>query len=239
LAYLDNLLVISDHLRDLQQVFDRLRLFNLTANREKCVSARYKITYLAHVISARGIEPDPMKVEAVLKMKPPLNLKQLKTFLQTCSWFRKFIPSFSQVAHSLTDLTKKTARWKWGEEEQRAFEELKLRLATSPILIQPNFEEPVILRTDASGYALGAVLLQGSTPHDERPLEYASRLLTPAERNYHNTEREALAVIWALEKFRGYVERAKTRVATDHQPLKWLLSLMTPSGPLARWTVKL
>ncbi|KAJ8712243.1 hypothetical protein PYW07_005085 [Mythimna separata] len=243
LAYLDDLLVISSdplsHVQDLQQVFDRLRLFNLTANRVKCVFARDTVTYLGHVISARGIEPDPMKVDAVMKMEPPSNLKQLKTFLQTCSWFRKFIPNFSEVGRSLTSLTKKTARWHWGETEQQAFEDLKSRLSTSPILIQPDFEEPFILRTDASGYALGAVLLQGPTPQEERPIEYASRLLLPAERNYHTTEREALAVVWALDKFRGYVEGAKVRVATDHQPLKWLLSLKTPSGRLARWAMKL
>ncbi|XP_013163906.1 PREDICTED: uncharacterized protein LOC106115125, partial [Papilio xuthus] len=128
---------------------------------------------------------NPAKVEAVMKMKPPTNLKGLRTFLQTCAWFRKFIPQFSDIARPLSDLTKKNRRWQWGEGEQRAFDELKLRLTTSPILRQPNFEEPFTLRTDASGYALGAVLMQGETPKNERPIEYASRLLTPAERNYH------------------------------------------------------
>lgn len=243
LTYLDDILVISQdldrHLDDLQQVFDRLRLFNLKANRDKCVFARERITYLGHVISAQGIEPDPSKVEAVVSMKPPKNLKELKTFLQTCSWFRKFIPQFSEVARSLTDLTKKDRRWQWGETENKAFEELKLRLSTSPVLRQPDFNEPFILRTDASAFALGAVLMQGPTTTEERPIEYASRLLTSAERNYHTTEREALAVVWALEKFRGYVEGARVQVATDHQPLRWLLSLKTPSGRLARWAMKI
>lgn len=81
--------------------------------------------------------------------------------------------------------------------------------------------------------------MQGESPAEERPLEYASRLLTPAERNYHTTEREALAVVWALDKFRGYVEGASVSVATDHQPLKWLLALKTPSGRLARWAMKI
>ncbi|CAH0721203.1 unnamed protein product, partial [Brenthis ino] len=119
LAYLDDILVISpnldQHLRDLQQVFDRLRLFNLKANRGKCVFARDRVNYLGHVVSSHGIEPDPQKVEAVNSMKPPSNVRELKTFLQTCSWFRKFIPQFSDVARCLTDLTKKTRRWQWGE----------------------------------------------------------------------------------------------------------------------------
>ncbi|CAH0728148.1 unnamed protein product, partial [Brenthis ino] len=125
LAYLDDILVISpnldQHLRDLQQVFDRLRLFNLKANRSKCVFARDRVNYLGHVVSSHGIEPDPQKVEAVNSMKPPSNVRELKTFLQTCSWFRKFIPQFSDVARCLTDLTKKTRRWQWGESSSEAY----------------------------------------------------------------------------------------------------------------------
>lgn len=243
LAYLDDILIISphldQHLNDLAQVFERLKLFNLRANRAKCVFARDRVVYLGHVISSQGIEPDQDKVQAVVKMAPPVNLKQLKSFLQTCSWFRKFISNFSEVAQPLTDLTKKNRPWKWGEKEVEAFNELKRRLTASPILRQPDFEQPFILRTDASNYALGAVLMQGPDPQSERPIEYASRLLNPAERNYSTTEREALAVVWALDKFRGYLEGAQVCVATDHQPLKWLLSLKTPSGRLARWAMKI
>jgi hypothetical protein len=149
------------------------------------------------------------------------------------------ILQFADIARRLTDLTKKDRRWSWGEDEQKAFEELKSRLSSSPILRQPNFEQPFVLRTDASAYALGAVLMQGDSPQEGRPIEYASRLLTPAERNYHTTEREALAVVWALDKFRGYIEGSPVRVTTDHQPLKWLLSLKTPIGRLARWAMKI
>ncbi|XP_041973495.1 uncharacterized protein LOC121729152 [Aricia agestis] len=190
-------------------------------------------------IASPPYRPDPTKVVAVMNMKPPTNLKELKTFLQTCSWFRKFIPQFSDLARPLTELTKKDRRWMWGEDQQRAFDELKVRLSNSPILRQASFDEPFVLRTDASAYALGAVLLQGPSHHEERPIEYASRLLTAAERNYHTTEREALAVVWALDKFRGYLEGAQVHVATDHQPLRWLLSLKTPSGRLARWAMKI
>ncbi|GFU70442.1 retrovirus-related Pol polyprotein from transposon 297 [Trichonephila clavipes] len=90
----------------------------------------------------------------------------------------------------------------------------------------------------ASNYALGAVLLQGEGS-DEHPIEYASRLLTPAERNYSTTEREALAVVWALKKFRGYIEGTEITVASDHQPLKWLLNLKSPTGRLARWALEI
>lgn len=241
LAYQDDLLVISEgfeqHVADVRDVFQRLRMFGLRANREKCVFARDKVKYLGHVISQDGISPDDDKVRAVLDMKTPSTLRQLRTFFQTCSWFRKFIPSFSAVAEPLTRLLKKNQVWIWGPEQMKAFEELKTRLTSAPILIQADYKKPFILRTDASNYALGAVLLQGEGK-DERPIEYASHLLTPAVRNYSTTD-EALAVVWAVERFRGYIEGHAVIIGSDHQPLKWLLTLKSPSGRLVRWALKL
>lgn len=243
LGYIDDLIVVSSsfeqHLQDLRAVFDRLRVFCLRANRDKCVFARERVKYLGHVITPEGVAPDPDKVSAITQMKEPTSLKHLQTFLQTCSWFRKFVPGFSQVAQPLTLLTKKDQPWKWGEAQAQAFQELKRLLTSAPILTQPDYALPFVLRTDASNYALGAVLLQGETHRDERPIEYASRLLTAAERNYSTTEREALAVVWAVEKFQGYIDGHQVRVSSDHQPLKWLLALKSPTGRLVRWAMKL
>lgn len=242
LAYQDDLLLISEgfekHISDLRAVFDRLRMFKLRANREKCVFAREKVKYLGHVITQDGVSPDDEKVRAVLDMAAPSSLRHLRTFLQTCSWFRKFVPSFSAVAEPLTRLLKKNQPWSWGSDQARAFEELKVRLSSAPILIQADYSKPFVLRTDASNYALGAVLLQGEGK-EERPIEYASRLLNAAERNYSTTEREALAVVWAVERFRGYIEGHEVIIGSDHQPLKWLLTLKSPSGRLVRWALKL
>ncbi|GFW73101.1 retrovirus-related Pol polyprotein from transposon 297 [Trichonephila clavipes] len=146
----------------------------------------------------------------------------------------KFIPNFSDIARPLSNLSKKSTAWKWSEIEQQAFQTLKQCLITPPILRQVDPKKPFIIRTDASNYALGAVLLQGESPTDEQPVEYASRLLSSAEKNYSTTEREALAVVWALNKFRGYIEGAEITVASDHQPLKWLMNLTSPTGRLAR-----
>ena len=242
MVFLDDILILSDsfdkHIQDLQLVFDRLRLFGLRANREKCMFAREEVRYLGHIIAPDGIRTDTSKIEAIMNIKEPINLKHLKSFLQTCSWFRKFVPNFSEVAQSLTKLTRKNESWKWGTEQRNAFNELKHRLTTAPILIQADYQKPFILRTDASNYALGAVLLQ-SEGNGEHPIEYASRLLTPAERGYSTTEREALAVVWAVEKFRAYIDGHPLIVKSDHQPLKWLLTLKTPSGRLIRWALKL
>lgn len=242
LAYLDDLLIISEgfqqHLQDLQSVFSRLREFKLRVNREKCVFARESVKYLGHIITQQGVSPDPEKVQAVLDMKEPNNLKHLRTFLQTCSWFRKFIPNFSSVAEPLTRLTRKHQTWTWGSAQTTAFNELKQLLTSAPILIQADFNHPFVLRTDASNYAVGAVLLQGEDK-EERPIEYASRLLNAAERNYSTTEREALAVVWAVERFRCYLDGHPVIIGSDHQPLRWLMTLKSPTGRLVRWALKL
>lgn len=169
-------------------------------------------------------------------MPRPQNLKHLRTFLQTCSWYRKFIPNFSKVAEPLSRLTQKNTIWRWTGKEQSAFDSLKELLTTAPVLQQADGTKPYTLRTDASDYALGAVLLQGEEA-EERPVEYASRLLTPAERNYSTTEREALAVVYAVGKFRSYIEGSKILIGTDHQPLRWLLSQKLPTGRFTRWAL--
>ena len=242
LAYLDDLLIISEgfqqHLKDLEAVFKRLTDYNLHCNREKCAFARESIKYLGHIVTQNGVSADPEKVSAVLEMKEPENLKHLRTFLQTCAWFRKFIPNYSRIAEPLTRLTRKKQVWIWGDEQSQSFNELKRLLTAAPVLIQADFTLPFILRTDASNYALGAVLMQGEG-NQERPIEYASRLLNTAERNYSTTEREALAVVWAVERFKAYLDGQPVVIASDHQPLRWLLSLKSPTGRLVRWALKL
>lgn len=239
-AYLDDILILSSsfdqHILDLKRVFERLNEYNLKANRDKCVFFRSSVKFLGHIVTINGIHTDPDKVTAITNMLVPRNVKHVKSFLQTCSWYRRFIPEFSNVAKPISSLTKKNAKWIWGREQQNSFDMLKKLLTEAPILRQADERLPFILRTDASNYALGAVLLQGEG-YDERPIEFASRLLTSAEINYSTTEREALAVVWALAKFRGYIDGAEVLVSTDHQPLKWLMSIQSPSGRLARWAL--
>ncbi|GFX66261.1 transposon Tf2-9 polyprotein [Trichonephila clavipes] len=223
---------------DLKTIFERLLHFKLKANREKCHFASSRVKYLGFWITQKGIEVDPEKVASILDIPPPKNVKELQSFLQTCSWFRRYIQDFAKISRPLSYLTKKKVKWQWGFDQQNAFQTLKNSLTTPPVLKQADGTKPYIIRTDASNYALGAVLLQGEGS-DEHPIEYASRLLTPAERNYSTTEREALAVVWALKKFRGYIEGTEITVASDHQPLKWLLNLKSPTGRLARWALEI
>ncbi|GBN06046.1 Retrovirus-related Pol polyprotein from transposon 17.6 [Araneus ventricosus] len=180
LVYFDDIVVLSEtfeqHIQDLKMVFDRLRKFKLCVNREKCKFACARVKYLGLWITPKGIEVDQDKVAAIQNIPCPRNVKQLQSFLQTCSWYRKFIPNFSDIARPLSNLTKKNIVWKWSEQEKQTFQTLKQRLVTPTVLMQVDPTKPFIIRTDASGYALGAVLLQGDSPADERPIEYARRL---------------------------------------------------------------
>lgn len=242
LTYLDDVIILSEsfpkHLEDLEAVFNRLEMYNLRINREKSCFARESVKFLGHVIVPGGIKADPDKTAAIANMLPPKNIKHVKTFLQTSSWFRRFIPNYAEVARPLTDLLKKDSVWTWTSKQQDTFERIKQLLISAPILRQADGSKPFTLRTDSSGYCLGAVLMQGEGP-EERPVEYASRLLNSAERNYNTTEREALAVVWAVMKFRGYIEGSEVIVKSDHQPLRWLMNVKSPSGRLARWALTL
>ncbi|GFW47035.1 retrovirus-related Pol polyprotein from transposon 17.6 [Trichonephila clavipes] len=207
LPYLDDIIVLSEtfekHMFDLNAIFERLLLFKLKANREKCHFASSRVKYLGFWITQKGIEVDPEKVACILDIPPPKNV-------------------------SKNYLTKKV-QWQWRFDQQNTFQTLKNCLTTPCVLKQADGTQPYIIGTDASNYALGAVLLQGEGSI-EHPKKYASRLLTPAERNYSTTEREALAVVWTLKKFRGYIEGTEKPVASDHQPMKWLLNLKSPTG---------
>ncbi|KAJ8723813.1 hypothetical protein PYW07_007793 [Mythimna separata] len=242
LVYLDDLIVMSEsldgHYRDLSDVFGRLKEFNLTANKDKCVFFCSKVKYLGHYITPDGFQVDPDRIASIVEMAAPVNVKHLISFLQMCSWYRRFIPNFAKITEPLTRLMKKNAEWTWKDEQQKAFEELRKLLITAPVLMQADHTKPFIIKSDASNYAIGAVLVQGEGKN-EHPVEYASRLLTPAERNYSTTEREALAVVWAVNKFRGFIEGTDVTVLTDHQALKWLMTLKSPTGRLARWALQL
>lgn len=236
LAYLDDLTILSPtdekHPSDLENIFKHLRDFHLRLNREKCRFACEEVKYLGHLISPRGIRTEPEKVDAITGRSPPTNLKQVHSFLQTCSCYKKFIPNIATISRLVSLLTKKDIQYVWGPIQEEAFRRLKEALTTTLILKQANPKDPYILRTDASGYALGLVLLQGEGL-DERPIQYASRLLSSAERNYLTTEREALAILWTVQKFRSYLDnhRVSTTTMVDDPQV--------PTGRLTWWALHL
>src|SRR5690606_3305664 len=193
LCYLDDVLVYSadfpSHLTRLRQVLTAFKKAGLQLNIKKCRFAETSIKVLGHLISADGIRPDPAKIEAVSKFSVPTDLKSLQTSLGLCSYFRRFVPNFSLRAALLISFMSKNVPFVWTSNQQSAFDDLKSVLCTSPVLAHYNPDAPLILHTDASGYGTGAVLLQKQN-NIERPISYASRTLSRAERNYSTTERE-------------------------------------------------
>jgi hypothetical protein len=241
LAYLDDLIVFSPdpnkHLDDLRSVLALMRKFRLRMNRDKCAFGCTEVKYLGHRITTNGVGVNPDNVLAVSKMPAPKNPKELQFFLQTCSGFQQFLEHFATTSGPLSTLLKDQP-WDWGPAQREAFQTLREQLTSPPVLRTADPTQPFILRTGSSVYAFGAALLQGDGP-EERPIEYASRLLNATERNYSATERGALAIVWAINKFRGYVRDASVVVITDHQPLRWLMDLKSPMGRLTRWALQL
>jgi len=241
-TYLDDIIIVSatfdEHLHHLAEVFRRLRDARLRLNPEKCHFCKSELKYLGHIVDRRGIRTDPEKVKSMTQWPQPTNVRQIRQFIGLASWYRRFIPEFSATAAPLTKLTRKNARWQWGEEEEQAFQTLKKALASSPVLACPDFTRRFFLQTDASTTGLGAVLTQ-HFEDGEKVIAYASRTLNGAEKNYSATELECLAVVWGIRHFRGYIEGYEFTVITDHQALRWLQKLESPTGRLGRWMLEL
>jgi hypothetical protein len=241
-VYLDDVVIISqdfeEHLRILKVVFERLREANITVSWDKCQFCRPEMRYLGYVVDRRGLRVDPDKVRAMLDLPRPRNPTEVRRILGSFSWYRRFVPEFSSIVTPITALTMKNHKFVWTPDCEQAFRKIKELLVTAPILSCPDYSREFVIQTDASGYGIGAVLSQPH-PEGERVICYLSRSLTKQERNYTTTERECLALVWAIEKLRPYIELVPFTVITDHYSLKWLQSLKDPSGRLARWSVKL
>ncbi|GFX07479.1 retrovirus-related Pol polyprotein from transposon 297 [Trichonephila clavipes] len=201
MAYMDDVIITSpsfnEHIHHLNQVFTLLRDAGLTLNKEKCHFARDKLKYLGLIISKEGIETEYSKVKAIAEMKPPKNNKEVSKFLGMAGWYQKFVPHYADICEPLYRLKKKGAKFNWLTKAQDAFNKVKRAITEATVLPLPNFKEQFNLFTDASGVGIGAVLNK-----NHRPIAFASRTLNKAERNYTVAEREYLAVIWVLNKFK-------------------------------------
>jgi hypothetical protein len=257
----------ENHLRDVRKVLQKIRKANLKLGPEKCKFFFQEIKFLGHIVGKDGIKTDPGKIEKIKNYPRPENLTQLRGFLGLAKYYRKFIKDFAKIAKPLNDLTKgnrgqpleirdgikmkrkksekekKTKDFefieKWKQEQEKAFEQLKEKLITAPILIYPNFEKEFILYTDASKIALGAILHQEGNDGKEHVIAYENKTLNQTEQNYSTTELECYAVVWAIEKFSYYLEGNKFTVVTDHNALKWLFNKVEPKGKFARWIMKI
>ena len=242
-VYLDDILIASktfeQHLHHLREVFTRIRGANLRLKPRKCGLLRDEVHFLGHVISAKGILPDPAKTEKVRLYPCPLDATGVRRFLGLASYYRRFVPNFASVAAPLHALTKKDAVFQWTTECQGAFAKLKELLTTTPVLAYPMFGpgRSFILETDASMVGLGAILSQAQDDGTVHPVAYASRSVDKHEKNYGISELETLGLVWAVRYFRIYLLGHPCVVYTDHAACLSILNTARPSGKLARWAL--
>jgi len=242
LLYLDDILVFAnsfrEHLEALEAVFQKLRHNGLKLKPSKCSFGYQEIIILGHKISNNGIEVDPSKVDAVVRMPAPKNISEVRSFLGMASYYRRFIHNFSIIAKPILDLTKKDSKFEWSEACQISFDLLKERLTTAPILKQFNESLPVTIFSDASATAIGCVLAQ-NIDGKEHVIAYASRVLNPAEIKWSIAERECLGVLYALHKFHEYCHNRPVTVLTDHHCLCSLLRTKHSKNlRIARWALE-
>lgn len=240
-TYLDDILICSDsfqeHLDLLKKVSERLRNANLTINIEKSKFCVKQLKYLGYIIDQNGLRTDPEKVEAIINYPIPTSLKQIRRFVGMTSWYRRFIDNFSELTTPITELTK-NKKFHWTDEANNAFMKLKSALVSAPVLSNPRYDLPFIITCDSSDTAIGGTLSQ-IFEDGEHVIAYASQKLTTAQRKYFTCEKELLAVLICIEKFRGYVEGVHFEVITDNSAVVWLNHFKDPSGRLARWALKL
>ena len=223
LVFLDDILIYSrtreEHLRHIREVLSRLRSEKLFGRLKKCDFFRTEVEYLGFDMGAEGIKPSLSKVRAILDWPTPENVTDVRSFLGLCSFYRRFIRWFSELAAPMTDLTKKDRAFVWDDGAEKSFNQLKTAMVTAPVLQLPDFEREFVVTTDASEVSVGGILQQ-DFGNGLQPVCYESRKLNPAETRYSAYEREFLGITWAVGKWRHYLASRHFVVQTDHDSLK-------------------
>ena len=205
----------------------------------KCHFALQEVEFLGHLVSCKGVRPDPKKLNSVADWPTPNSADDIRRFLGLANFYHKFVQNFAKIAQPLNSLLQKGKRFAWSEECKTAFQTLKNALVSAPILAAPNLKQNFVLSTDASNFAIGAVLAQIDDSGLERPIAYYSKALRGAPTRYPTTEKECLAVVEALKHFRPYLYRNKFTLYTDHSALLPLLTKQQKSPRMERWSLAL
>lgn len=246
--FLDDIVVTgkttAEHLENLENVFNKLQDAGFKLNLQKCKFFEKEIKYLGHIIDSKGLKKDPEKVRAIMECSRPLDVNEVRTYIGMINYYGKFCPNLSSTLEPLYNLLKVDVKFHWDEECSVAFKKSKELIVSDLILVHFNQELPVKLACDASAKGIGAVISHIFDGGEERPIAFASRVLTKAERNYSVIHKEALALYWGVRKFYQYLAGRQFTLETDHKPLLALFgeSKGVPqmaAGRLQRWAVYL
>ncbi|KAG8173468.1 hypothetical protein JTE90_024130 [Oedothorax gibbosus] len=231
------------HLKNLDDVLSRLREAGVKLHQNKCEFMKPSVEYLGHRIDKEGLHPVTSKLDAIEKAPSPKNVEELRSFIGLLTYYSKFLPNMATFLAPLYKLLEKNRKWEWKEDVERAFQEAKRTIGSSSLLVHFDNNKEVVLACDASPYGLGAVISH-KTAEGDRPIAFASRSLTKAEKNYSHLEKEALALVFGVTRFRNYLLGRCFTLLTDHRPLLSILSENKPVPPVAaariqRWALTL
>ena len=230
LCHIDDVIIFGrnqeEHDQRLHSALKKIEESGVTLNVVKCEFNKNRLLFLGHVIDRDGISADPSKTSAIVEMKKLESLTELRRFMGMVNQLSKFTPNLAELAQSLRELLSSKKVWIWGSPQDKAFQEIKEELTRLTVLSIYDPEAATKISSDASGYGLGAVLLQQQNQSEEgwKPVAYASRFMSETEQRYSQIEKEALGIVWACEKFKDYVLGKHIDLETDHKPLVPLLS---------------
>src|SRR6201994_4573026 len=245
IIYMDDILIYAKTVKQLdkltEQVLKILKQNDLYLKTEKCEFEKQKLEYLGVIIQHDSIEMDPIKLKGIKEWPRPQTTKNIRQFLGFCNFYRKFINNYAHIAQPLNKLMRKSTKFEWNEEAQKAFLLLKEQFLKQPILLMVDENQPFELECDASLFATGAVLLQRDTNGDKHPVAYYSKALNPAERNYHTSDREFISIINTLKEWRHYLEGSPHPLIiwSDHKNLTRWREPQQLNRRQARWMLYL
>ena len=244
-AYIDDVIIYSDswsdHLQRIMKFFDRLSKAKLTVNLAKTEFCHATVTFLGHLVGQGQVKPLEAKVNAISEFPVPKCKRQLMRFPGMAGYYRKFCKNFSGIAEPLTNLLKKSTKFKWNDKCQDAFDRLKAILKSAPVLLAPDFDKCFKLAVDASDVGIGAVLLQEDNNGIDHPVCYFSKKFNKHQKNYSTIEKECLALILAIQQFEVYLTSSTSPIVvfSDHNPLSFLHKLKNKNQRLLRWSLLL
>ncbi|GJU47379.1 putative nucleotidyltransferase, ribonuclease H [Tanacetum coccineum] len=234
IVFIDDILIYSKskeehevHLKLILELLEKEKLFRKFS---KCEFWLQEVHFLGHVVNSKGIHVDPSKIEAVKNWKPPKTPTEIRSFLGLAGYYRRFIINFSKIAKPLTLLTQKNQKFKWGDEQENAFQTLKDMLCDAPILALPEGTDDFVVYCDASNQGFGCVLMQRN-----KVIAYASRQLKIHEKNYTTHDLELGAVVFALKTWRHYLYGTRSVIYTDHKSLQHIFDQKELNIRQRRW----